>query len=102
MTATATLIQTGPIDGGFEASGALFALSKPVTYVGVEYDQLIVSVIDEDIAGPASAIALPRNENGFAYDFNEGLYFKHEGSLLTHEQVLNELGYELVPSSNEA
>ena len=102
MTATATLIQTGPIDGGFHDSGALFALSEPVTYVGVEYDQLIVSVLDEDIAGPASAIALPRNENGFAYDFETGLFYKDEGTLKTHEQVLNELGYELVPSSAEA
>lgn len=102
MTATATLIQTGPIDGGFHDSGALFALSEPVTYCGTDYDQLIVSVLGEDLDGPPSAIALPRNEDGFVYDFQAGLFYKNEGSLMTHEEVLKELGYELVPSSVEA
>lgn len=97
MTATATLIKYGPIDGGFSTAGALYALSEPVEYCGQEYTQLIVSAIDEDAMGPASTIALPYGKEGFAYDFETGLFAKWDEKL-SHKEALGVLGYELVPA----
>ena len=97
MTATATLTQYGPIDGGFGTGAGLYALSEPVEYCGQQYSQLIVSAIDADVTGPASTIALPYGAEGFAYDFETGLFAKWEEKL-SHKEALGVLGYELVPA----
>lgn len=97
MTATATLVKYGPIDGGFGTGGGLYELSEPVEYCGVEYSQLIVSAIDGDAYGPASTIALPYGAEGFAYDFSTGLFAKWDEKL-SHREALGVLGYELVPA----
>ena len=97
MTATATLIKFGPIDGGFGTTAALYELSEPVTYCGEDYVKLIVSAIDADATGPASTIALPYGREGFAYDFETGLFAKWDEKL-SHKEALGVLGYELVPA----
>lgn len=97
MKATATLVAYGPIDGGFGTGGALYQVSEPVEYCGQHYSQIIVSAIDADAYGPASTIALPYGEDGFAYDFSTGLFAKWDEKF-SHKKALAILGYELVPA----
>lgn len=94
MTATATLVQRGPINGGFNENAALYALSEPFLYEGSQFDHLIVSTIPADEYGPEDTIALVSTSDGQIFLGGDFPYEK-EGEGGGHVEALNALGYTL-------
>lgn len=94
MTATATLVQQGPINGFFNEGAGLYALSKPFSYEGAEFDHLIVSTIPADEHGPEDTIALVANASGQVF-LGGDFPYEREGSGGGHVEALEALGYSL-------
>lgn len=93
MTATATLVQRGPINGGFTENAGLYALSEPLAYEGSEFDHVVVSTIPADGRDPEDTIALAAFPDGrvvLGGDFP----YEREGAG-GHEAALEALGYTL-------
>lgn len=98
MTATATLVQQGPIKGMFTEKAALYELSQPHLYDGQLFDHLVISSIEEDHNGPWSTIAVVASPQGFVF-LGTHYPYTHEGPEPDghgHEAALAALGYELV------
>lgn len=93
MTATATLVQRGPINGGFSEHAGLYSLSVPLDYEGSEYDHLVVSTIPADGQEPEDTIALPAFADGRVILGGDFAY-EREGAG-GHEAALEALGYTL-------
>jgi hypothetical protein len=94
MTATATLVQRGPINGTFSEHAGLYALSVPYAYEGEVFDHLIVSTIPADEYGPEDTVALAAYPDGrvvLGGDFP----YELEGAGGGHAEALEALGYTL-------
>lgn len=94
MTATATLVQQGPINGFFSENAGLYALSEPLTYEGSQFDHLVVSTIPADEHGPEDTIALVSDRDGRVVLGGDFLY-EREGEGGGHLEALEALGYTL-------
>lgn len=104
MTATATLVQRGPINGMYSESAGLYRLSTPFTDNGHEFGHLLVSSIEADEFGPRDTLALVADERGYIY-LGEEFPYQYEGDLDDkhgHEAALAALGYTLVPAEVDA
>lgn len=94
MTATATLVQRGPINGAFSELAGLYALSEPFDYEGYPFDHVVVSTIPADGQEPEDTIALAAYPDGrvvLGGDFP----YEREGSGGGHAEALEALGYTL-------
>ena len=100
MTATATLLRRGPINGTFTEKAALYRLSEPYIDSGKGFDHLLVSSIEADEFGPRDTLALVANEQGYVF-LGENFPYQYEGDSDEkhgHEAALAALGYTLVPN----
>ena len=94
MTATATLVQRGPINGAFSEHAGLYALSEPFDYEGLQFDHLLVSTIPEEPGWPEDTIALAANADGQVV-LGSNFAYEMEGPGGGHVQALEALGYTL-------